>query len=550
MKNAKRKQSNLRKRAEKKLAANPKRKTVSAINTLKLTHELQVHQIELEMQNDELQSAKMATEDSLIRFSDLYDFSPAGYVTLDETGTVKEANLTFALLIGADRSGLLARPFQSFVFSGDKDLFVTYFKRCIVSPAKTTLEIRIEKKDKSIFNAQIETIGFKNSGTSTQQYLLTVFDISERKRIEERLRQSEWRFRNLFTSMDEGFALCEVIYAGEAGHAIDFRFIEVNPAFSRLTGIPLERVTGRSVKELIPEIEPFWIETFGRIVENGRAERVENPMAALGKHFEVHAWRFESDRFAALFNDITARIEAERLIRIQSDNLAFANKELEAFSYSVSHDLRNPLNSIGACLSVINKDIGAMGNDSKEAIQHIVKTTRRMSDVITDLLALSSITRQDVHRETTNLGDLVEAFSTELKSFYPQRKIEFIIQPDCIADANTGLVRILIENLVRNAWKYTSKTNHAHIEFGKQNEDGKTTFFIKDNGVGFDMADIEIIFKPFKRLHTDKEFRGTGIGLTIVKSIVEVHGGRIWAKGEKDKGATFYFTLGMPGPME
>jgi light-regulated signal transduction histidine kinase (bacteriophytochrome) len=191
-----------------------------------------------------------------------------------------------------------------------------------------------------------------------------------------------------------------------------------------------------------------------------------------------------------------------------------------------------------------------MGNDSKEAIQHIVKTTRRMSEVITDLLALSSITRQDVHRETTNLGDLVEAFSTELKSFYPQREIEFIIHPDCIADANTGLVRILIENLVRNAWKYTSKTNHARIEFGMQNEDGKTTFFIKDNGVGFDMADIEIIFKPFKRLHTDKEFRGTGIGLTIVKSIVDVHGGKIWAKGEKDKGATFYFTLVMPGPVE
>jgi PAS domain S-box-containing protein len=828
----------LRKRAEKKLASRPRRDVLSGIDALKLVHELQVHQIELEMQNEELLHAAAAVDESRARYSDLYDFAPAGYATIDDRGIVLEANLTFARMMGHERGFMLHRQFSSFVAPQDREFFKTYIQRLISADNKTAFEIKLARKDNSIFDAQIETAGLKNSDASAQHFLLAILDVSERKkledalrhsearlesllkiaqyqaasnqdlldfalneaivltssrigyiyhydeakkeftldtwskgvmeectiaekqtvyqlektgiwgeavrqgkpiivndfhahnplkkgypeghsvlhnfltvpvvmqgrivgvvgvankktgytdndsrqltllmntawtimdrkRMEERLRESEekyrtlvetaddvivltdltgkqlfrnnsfytslgydvgetvdpdgfaqvhpedkpliqglvkeliekgtmsseyrvknkrgeWisrfakstlirdregrpqsflaiirditerklaeealrksekQYRTLFESMDEGFALCEMIY-DEAGRPVDFRYIEVNPAFARLTGLPSERVKGRTVKEVIPGIEPFWIETYGRIVKTGHGERIDNPVAELGKHFELYAWRSDPGRFAVVFNDITDRVQAEKLLRVQSEDLVLANKDLEAFGFSVSHDLRNPLHSIAVCCAVIAKDLETtMGKNSREAIGHILKSTQRMSQVITDLLALSSIARQDVHREETNLSEIVKGFHAELKSFNPDRDVEFTVEPDCIANADSGFVRILIENLVRNAWKYTSKTNRAVIKFGLQGNDGQTTYFIRDNGVGFDMSDADRLFKPFNRLHSDKDFKGTGIGLAIVKRIVDKHHGAIWAEAEKDKGATFFFRL-------
>lgn len=387
---------------------------MAPINSLKLVHELQVHQIELEMQNDELRSTKTSIEESRARFSDLYDYSPVGYVTLDEKGIILETNVTMVRMTGFEKESMLQRPLHSFVFPEDKDFFLEFFHRLIPLNAKTTVEIRISRKDGTAFTAQVETIGYKNSDKSAQQFLLAVFDI-------------------------------------------------------------------------------------------------------------------------------TKRVEMEELLRIKSDDLAYANRELEAFSYSVSHDLRNPLNSINACLAVINNDLETMGQDSRDAIGHIVKTTQRMAQVITDLLTLSSIATQDLHCETADLSEMVGAFVSELKSANANRTIEVVIAPGCVVNADPGLVRLMVENLVRNAWKYTSKTEHASIEFGSRKDDSRTTYFMKDNGVGFDMNDSDKLFKPFVRLHSDKDFKGTGIGLAIVKRIVDKHHGEIWAQAEKGKGATFYF---------
>jgi len=406
----------LRKRAERRLAARPKEKQKSSTDALKVVHELQVHQVELEMQNEELQSGRMEVEKSRARFSDLYDYSPIGYVSVNDNGIILEANVTFARLLGSDKEFILQKPFHSLVFSEDKRFFQEFFHRLIPFAPKTTIEVRIARKDNSIFHAQMETIGYKRSDEASQQYLLAILDITD-------------------------------------------------------------------------------------------------------------------------------RVEAQRLLRIRSEELVLANKELETFSYSVSHDLRNPLNSIVACLGVLKKDLETMGKDSREAIGHIVNTTQRMSEVITDLLTLSGIVRQEVRREKTNLSDLVRSFYMELKSSNPLREIDFVIAPDCLAEADPGLVRILMENLIRNAWKYTSKTTRARIEFGTHSDTGQTTFFITDNGVGFNISDVDIIFKPFIRLRTEKEFKGTGIGLAIAKSIVDKHHGAIWAKAEVDKGATFFFRL-------
>lgn len=174
----------LRSRAEEKFAVLPKRKTVTSIDAKKLVHELQVHQIELEMQNDELQQSLAKVEEMRSRYADLYDFSPAGHVTLDDKGNILEANLTIALLTGYDKEYLLHKPFSSIVFPDAKESFAAYFRRCILATSRTMVETVIVRKDNSLFHAQVEAMGFKSSATSFRQFLLAIFNISERKKAE------------------------------------------------------------------------------------------------------------------------------------------------------------------------------------------------------------------------------------------------------------------------------------------------------------------------------------------------------------------------------
>jgi len=220
---------------------------------------------------------------------------------------------------------LLKKPFQALLFAEDKNAFSTFFQRITSWDAKQTLEVRFAKKDSSYFHAQVEGIGFSDAAGDTQQFLLAILDVTDRKRLEERLFQSEHRFRNLFNSMKEGFVLCEMIY-NEAGKPVDFRFIEANPAFALQSGVPIESIPGKLVTEIISEIEPLWIETFGSVVESGQARSINYPIAELEKHYEVHAWRSGPGRFAAVFNDITLRVAAQDLLQHQTDELAVANK--------------------------------------------------------------------------------------------------------------------------------------------------------------------------------------------------------------------------------
>ena len=367
-------------------------------------------------------------------------------------------------------------------------------------------------------------------------------DITERKRMEEALRESERRYRNLFESMDEGFASCEMIY-DDTGKPADFRFLDVNPAFAQQTGLQTERVVGRRVREVIPSIEPFWIETCARIVQTGRSERINNPLAELSKHYEVYAWRTDNSRFAAVFSDITERKQAEERLQAKSHELSFANQELEAFSYSVAHDLRNPLHAIIGLLEIARAGSEKLEEGPRVALDYIDQTITRMSQVIADLLALSRITGMELRREPVNLSEIATAIGKELKTADPQREVETVIEPGITANGDPGLIRILLENLLRNAWKFTSKQPAARIEFGAIRQGDVILYFVHDNGAGFDMAGAENLFKPFVRLHDKKEYEGTGIGLATVKRIVDKHMGKVWAKAERNKGATFFFKL-------
>lgn len=221
-----------------------------------------------------------------------------------------------------------------------------------------------------------------------------------------------------------------------------------------------------------------------------------------------------------------------------------ANRELEAFSYSVSHDLRAPLRSIDGFSQMLLEDYADKLDDKgKDYLRRIRAASQRMSQLINDLLTLSRISRADMHFEELNLTAMVEEITAELRQSQPERDVEFIIEPNVKAYGDSHLLRIVLENLLSNAWKFTSKHKSAIIEFGVKEHDGKTVYFVRDDGAGFDMAYVDKLFVPFQRLHEQDEFEGTGIGLATVQRIVHRHGGTVWAEGEVEKGATFYFTL-------
>ncbi len=229
----------------------------------------------------------------------------------------------------------------------------------------------------------------------------------------------------------------------------------------------------------------------------------------------------------------------------QTRDLQQTNRELESFSYSVSHDLRAPLRTIDGFSLMLAEDYGdKLGAEGHNTIVRIRLATQRMSCLIDDMLELSRISQTPLATKNVNLSALVREAVKELQSTAPQRKAVWTLAPEAEVRGDVNLLRILIVNLLDNAWKYSAKTQQVKIEFGICNVDNKTTYFIRDNGAGFDMEYKDMLFKPFSRLHGSDQFEGTGVGLATVRRILERHHGKIWAESTPDEGATFYFQLG------
>jgi DNA-binding response OmpR family regulator len=235
---------------------------------------------------------------------------------------------------------------------------------------------------------------------------------------------------------------------------------------------------------------------------------------------------------------------AEELGRANAE-LALANRELEAFSYSVSHDLRAPLRTISAFTYALIEDFGETIDDrARDHIRRVLAATARMSDLIDALLELSRISRTPIGRHRVDLSQLAEVVLDELSRRDPMRSVGLDITPGLVVQADGRLMRILLDNLLGNAWKFTIRADPARIAVGSEaGADGETVFFVRDNGAGFDMSQVDRLFTPFQRLHQDGEFAGTGIGLATVRRIVERHGGKIWAEGSIDGGAKISFTI-------
>lgn len=237
--------------------------------------------------------------------------------------------------------------------------------------------------------------------------------------------------------------------------------------------------------------------------------------------------------------------EAE--LRRRTHELEAANKDLESFAHTVSHDLRSPLGSVLGFSEALRNAYGdEMTAEGREYLHWIIDSARQMRDLIDGLLHMSRLSRAEMQRTTVDLSAIAKGIAASLQKATPERAVDFAIADNVVANGDERLLRAVLENLITNAWKFTGKREHARIEFGAMRNNGHVTFYVRDNGAGFDPAHASKMFRPFQRLHSQSEFEGTGIGLATVQRILQRHGGKAWADGEPGRGATIYFTTGAP----
>jgi PAS domain S-box-containing protein len=415
------------------------------------------------------------------------------------------------------------------------------------SSGETTHSINVNRnyrEDGSVIWCEWYNSSIYDSKGNLSSVLSQVLDITARKKAEEALVESEAKARAL------------IKYAPTGIYEIDFRgpkFLTVNDAVSVLTGYSTEELLAIGPMGMLDDDSR---KTFAdRIKRQLAGEKINETVEYRVKKkdgstilVELHITFSAPNPHTVLVigYDVTERRRAEDALKQYATELEAANKELESFAYSLSHDLRAPLRTLDGFSQAVLDDYGdKLDTAGKDHLTRVRNAAQQMAQITEDMLKLSRVTRSELRVEPLNLSNIVSEIDKGLSEKTPVRKIEFIIAPDLIVEGDPSLMQIALYNLLDNAWKFTSKSLQARIEFGADFRDHETVYFVRDNGIGIDMKYAGKLFQPFQRLHSDKDFPGTGIGLATVQRVIKRHGGKIWIESELGIGTTIYFTLGF-----
>ena len=420
-------------------------------------------------------------------------------------------------------------------------------------PLQSSGPWRHRRKDGEL--VEVEIVSHSTEFEGRPAFLVVAINITERRKAERELKVSEERYRSLVAAMTS------IVWT--ADH--EGKFVLPQRSWEKYTGQRWEEHAGLGCMNAIhpddrDRVRKIWEEASAAKALYESEGRIWHAVSQSYRYFTARAVPlFRADKsvreWIGTVTDVHDRrkaeeeirklnLELEERIQQRTAQLEATNKELEAFSYSVSHDLRSPLRSIdGFSQALLEDEADKVSEQGKDYLQRVRAAAQRMAELIDDLINLSRVTRAEMRLEKVNLTDIALSIARELKETQPDRQVEFRIADGIAASGDARLLRVALDNLLGNAWKYTGKHPKARIEFGVTGDNGKSAYFVRDDGAGFDMAYSDKLFGAFQRLHATSEYAGTGIGLATVQRIVRRHGGRIWAEGKVDEGATFYFTL-------
>ncbi|MCX7753837.1 MAG: PAS domain S-box protein [Anaerolineales bacterium] len=477
---------------------------------------------------------------------------------------VIDSDLIFRDCIASDPSRLLQPP-EKVIGVPAVEILPPYLFDLTREKVQTTLRTgQMQIYDYTLeWGGKITFYESRMTPLNSNSVLVLVRDVTEPRRTEQALRESERRFRVLFENAGVGVAhgdtitrrflrvnqkYCDILgYSREELENLDFASITYPEDLQKNLDL-LEKLKRGEISEFTMEkryirkdgslvwvlltVSPLWnpgeppsthITVVHDITEQKRAE---------------YALRYSEAQLRRLNADLEQRV-AERTAQLQ-----LANSELEAFAYSVSHDLRAPLRAIDGFSRILLQDYASeFSPPARELLERVRAANHNMSQLVDALLGLSRMSRAAMYREPVDLAELARAVMITLQESAPDRHVQFQSVEHAVVQGDPRLLRVVMENLLSNAWKFTARTTQAHIEFGLKTIGSETVYFVRDNGAGFNPRYADKLFGPFQRLHRADEFEGTGIGLATVQRIIRRHGGRIWAEGQPGQGATFYFTL-------
>jgi len=472
-------------------------------------------------------------------------------ILTDFAGNIMDVNEGAVEMTGYPREELLTMNAQMLRPNELRGAFVKMVERIIEAGRFLSESAYMHKKGK-IFpiesNAKVVTLDGKKFIQGV------VRDITERKNSEALQKVEQVKYKELFDNMIECVAVYRTPDNGE-----NFVFVDMNKSAETLEKVKKSEILGRNVKDVFPGVEEFGLLKVFREVWN-TGIMIFHPLS-IYKDSRLSGWRenyvykLPTGEIVAIYSDVTGKKQAEEAIKDLNANLekrvlertaqlAAVNKELETFAYSVSHDLRTPLRGIDGWSQAIYEDFGdRIDNKGREYLNFIRKDAQRMGNLIDDLLKLSRMSRLEMKETDVYLSKIAVEISESLRKTNPKRVLEFVIEPALTAFCDPGLLEIALNNLFENSVKFTGPKPKAIIEFGREKNKENGAFFVKDNGVGFDMTFSDKLFGAFQRMHRQSEFPGTGIGLATVQRIMNRHGGKIWAESEVGVGTTIYFKL-------